>query len=62
MNAEKDAIESILSFGNYSVINESNGKLIRDVGDGIELFESYLSNVPDHIYTSMPHAIKWFLK
>lgn len=62
MDREREYIEYLIESGNFSIINESNGKMIRDVGEGIELYESACNSFPDKVYKSLKHAINWFLK
>jgi hypothetical protein len=59
---EKELIKRLMDTGNFSIINESNGKMIRDVGDGIELYEQAHHSFPDKKYKNLDRAINWFLK
>lgn len=63
--ADKEEIwhlKYLMETGNFAIINESNGKMIRDVGEGIELYEQAHHDFPDKVYNSLDRAINWFLK
>lgn len=56
---EKEYVEYLLNAG-YSIISESNGKMIRDVGEGIEVYDNYWHDFPDKVYKSFNRAFKYF--
>ncbi len=46
---EKEYIQYLLNAG-YSIISESTGKMIRDVGEGIEIYDPYYNDFPDKVF------------
>lgn len=59
---EKDLISQIMESGNFAIISESNGKMIRDVGEGIEIYERATDSFPFKVYSDLDKAINYFLK
>lgn len=56
---EKEYIEYLLNAG-YSIISESNGKLIRDVGDGVEVYDEAFHDFPTKVFKTFSRAFKYF--
>lgn len=56
---EKEYIQYLLNAG-YSIISESTGKMIRDVGEGIEIYDPAESSFPDKTFDEFDKAYNYF--
>lgn len=56
---EKEYIEYLLNAG-YSIISESSGRMIRDVGEGIEVYDQPHHDFPDRTFNDFETAYKYF--
>jgi hypothetical protein len=52
----------LLSTGEFSVVNESNGKMIKsNIDDKFEVFDSFTDHEPTKVYKREDKALEYFL-
>lgn len=56
---EKEYIKYLLNAG-YSIVSDSNDKMIRDVGEGIEIYDPSYSSFPDKTFEDFDKAYEYF--
>lgn len=61
---DKEYIIYLLQTGGYSIISESTGKMIRDIGNGIEVFDAgqyvYDGSLPSRVFGNYNKAYNYF--